>query len=91
MLDTREIRQLRVAHKHTMLLLPLRATSAAAEMLSTAAQVAAGVSFSYNAPEFLVLRIGLLDGYSINARDLVLLEAGVQKVIMVTGQQRAMP
>jgi hypothetical protein len=64
-----------------VLLLLLRAASAAAEMLLTAAQVAAGVSFSYNAPEFLILRIGLLDGYSIDAHDLVLLEAGVQKVI----------
>lgn len=45
-----------------------------------AAQVAADVSFSYNAAQFLFLRIGLLGGRAPTSHDLVALEAGVQKV-----------
>lgn len=47
---------------------------------AAAAQVAAQVSLLYNAPHFLVLRIGLLGGHPIQAHELVALEAGVQKV-----------
>jgi hypothetical protein len=47
---------------------------------AAAAQAAANVSFSYNAASFLILRIGLLARHPVEARELVALEAGVQKV-----------
>lgn len=45
-----------------------------------AAEVASGVSFSYPAPRFLILRIGLLAGTPVTQQELVALEADVQKV-----------
>lgn len=47
---------------------------------AVAVKAAANVSFSYNAPAFLILRIGLLAGHPVEARELIALEAGVQKV-----------
>jgi hypothetical protein len=52
----------------------------AVDAKAAAQAAAANVSFSYNAPSFLILRIGLLAGQPIEACDLIALEAGVQKV-----------
>lgn len=48
---------------------------------AVAARVAANVSLSYNAPQFLLLRIGLLGGHPVEATELVALEAGVQQAV----------
>lgn len=50
------------------------------EDAADAAEVASGVSFSYPAPRFLILRIGLLAGHPVTQEELVALEADVQKV-----------
>lgn len=46
----------------------------------SASAVAAGVSFSYPAARFLILRMGLLDEHPVSLQELVALEGDVQKV-----------